>query len=789
MFDGRLCRCGYNIKPIRCPQCNARGLEKWIDSNARECDDCHWQNHAYIDTTTSMQKSMSKKMSGRIYEMLVFELLGAFAAFGMPFFGLPSMPWLAVALMALFPFYIFLPSEHEAIASRQQGTESLGAEAGGLLVLKGMVKTMIFAFVIVQFFVLPVSKLIPLGISFFYYFTLPTYYKTTQPFRMIEAWIRVGVGGLIAFFMLLAFAGTIQAWMLVAMSAAFFCTSFPHHKEAEPHEAGEVRVDVNLIPVVGKGINAARERIGGQLDGILDYAFLILMALALYLSNIGLPIGFVSTTLIAVILIGILRLVNVSGGSVAMLIALAVIAIGAINGAFNGDMLNIIFLSVWVLSLMAGLAAGKTGRPSMGILMIFMTFVVLSFTATGMMGQAVFGYWWPQVEAVGEMIAAPIGPLIEQMQTSIEDSVLLFTNPMAYYDTMNKRSVATKTVVKEGGSVKSIELSKSDLFTSVPGQLEPLLDPLVGSFEIQNQGEFDANKIKLDLWASWQDPTKMSISRASSAPINYGTLLEFECSKPNTPSPTIGTCFWESTTYPKEVKVVNFVFEKGVSSWRDLASCIDYDKIPVGCDDVNATYLHGSETIKVNANLTYDYNVNVSIPVDIISLGSYQDLLQAGEITLVDNITSQYTGGPVKVTLWSQRQPIRAGESSLFVASIYNDGQGEINNAELKLMILTSVGEITPVSSTFYNGNINTDGCGGIDSASYWGYNVITCTHNLPSRPIKSGEYVRFSFMIKPSESSLGGADRISRLIVGLANYEYVKTFSKSITIANNPWH
>jgi hypothetical protein len=50
---------------------------------------------------------------------------------------------------------------------------------------------------------------------------------------------------------------------------------------------------------------------------------------------------------------------------------------------------------------------------------------------------------------------------------------------------------------------------------------------------------------------------------------------------------------------------------------------------------------------------------------------------------------------------------------------------------------------------------------------------------------MKTGEYKRVSFFITPGNVT----DRKTSLIVGLANYEYIKTGSTSITVANAPWH
>jgi hypothetical protein len=381
------------------------------------------------------------------------------------------------------------------------------------------------------------------------------------------------------------------------------------------------------------------------------------------------------------------------------------------------------------------------------------------------------------------------------------------TNPMGYYDQMAKKGQATKSVVKEGGTTKSIELTKKDLFTSVTGELEPRLDPLIGSFEIQNQGEFNANRIKLDLWASWKNPVDLT------QVITTGILGKFECSQLSTSTGTgtsTGTCIWSQTTYPQEIRIVNFMFNTkswslpGVSECPDLKYCVDTtpgkecDCIDGCCDSPhdNATYKHSGQTVNVNVNLTYDYNVNVSIPIEVIDQVKYRNLLQARQITLQE-LTSQYTGGPVKATLWSQKQPVREGELSLFVASIVNEGGGTLNYTRsftilIPVDLVDSNKSIEIIAQTFKGvvGETTPTGCGDItanpnpprDTINGKDYYVIRCKH---VEPMKSGEYKRVSFFITPKDVT----DRKTSLIVGLANYEYIKIGSASITVANAPWH
>ncbi len=775
---------GYILKPgeVKCIDCGKvypAGWKKCQNPDPNNPDEpwdpynepgCGKPNEGYVGDT-KLSKSAKTRINTRIYEMLIYELVGVFLIFGLPFFGLPQMIWLGIVLMVLFPFYSFLPNEHEVLASVKRGEEEGGLShwGAGSLILKGMVKLMMFIFTVMQFIILPVSKLIPLAISFVYYFSLPTSYKITQPFKMLEAWLRVVVGFFIGGFILMAFNFTPQAISLCIMSIAFFCTSFPTHKSAAEEE-GVVKVQFfnKYGDVSGTNAFSAVEKI----------LFFMLMVWALITSQVG----------------------------------------------WGTSSFQIIFYAVWILSLLSGLMA-REGRPAMGILMILMTLFVFTFTATGVMGEAVFGYWWPQIYSFGESIAAPLAPMWEQAQSGMGDMWLMFTNPMGYYDVIAKRQQSATSVVKQGGTTKSIELTGTTLFTSVTGELEPILDPLIGSFEIQNQGEFEANQIGLKLWATWVDPKTVSATNPT-APIPTGTLKIFNCSQPSDTSsgkttetiilpsldplspPTIvtlneGVCNWFDTTYPQEMKIVNFVFNKNtwdLGGGDDLAICIEKspdgtgnpiceDKDLTGCCDStkhpNTTYKHSGQTIKVNVNLTYDYNVNVSIPIEVINQSKYRDFLLARQITLQE-ITSQYTGGPVKATLWSQKQPVRdSGELSLFVASIVNEGGGTLNNITyFRIKIPTDIADkVDLIAQTFQSIDKETppNGCKDppVIEGKYW---VIDCVHNSP---MKTGEYKRVSFFVTPK----GVTDRKTSLITGLANYNYTKTGSASIKIANAPWH
>jgi len=797
--------CQYRITPRRCPHCHG-----FMDANAHYCPHCNWENPSYVDTRVRIQKTMSKKIPTKIYEIAMFEIIGAFLVLGLPFLSFPSMPFLAVAFMAFLPLYIVLPSEQESIASRQRGMESLGQEAGGLLVLKSVSKTAMFAFAIFDFYRLPISKLIPLAISWVYYFKLPVSYKETHPFEMIEAWIRVGVGFVIAFLMYIAFIGSTQGLSLLFMAIAFFCTSFPRHRRAEPEDAGQVRVNIAMI--IGKRAADIIKNEKDILDPYLNMAFLFFMTLALMRADVGLS-GVLGSGLLMVFGIAVILLaLQMEPSHVVWIYIIAALYFSIWSGVFGDifgvgsteNMMQIMFFAVWMLSIITGLVGGKESRPATGILMIFMALFVFSFTATGVMGTSVFGYWWPQIASTVEAITAPIMPMLGQVQSGLGDAWLMMTNPMGYYDQMNKKNIATKSVVKEGGTTKSIELLKTDLFTSTPGELEPLHDILLGSFQIQNQGEFFANQIELLLWSSWMDPKAIALVGQTVEPTLTGTLEKFECSQTwnkcdlTTYGDQKGYSKWLEPTYPGEMRFVNFVYKKNqwdVGAAGNLAECAYNGTPQLDCSGQDYTFSHSGQQLKVNVNLTYFYNVNVSIPAEVMKQSKYRDLLMARQINLQE-LTSQYTGGPVKATLWSQRQPIRSDETSLFVASIVNDGGGTLNKVNHFWVLipkeLADKEKIEIVAQTFQNAKDTFEGCGtdknpkdgtGYGFGDYW---IIDCLNNYD---IKTGEYKRVSFFITPPASGHEVTDSRTFLLVGLANYQYTKTTSTGITIANAPWH
>lgn len=331
---------------------------------------------------------------------------------------------------------------------------------------------------------------------------------------------------------------------------------------------------------------------------------------------------------------------NEGGGfSTGLVVLIFLIGFGIIifSAGFT-QMPLLIFILFGSISMLAGVTMTAESRAFLGLPFILIFLFIFTSQYPAIMGQAVFGYWWPQVQLFGETFLTPLSGALGQAQNSLSDVWLMMTNPQLYYIRMTQSQQATKSVVMSGGTPKSIEYSRFDLFPSISGILDPF-EPIPVRVELENQGQFESLGSNLTLATVWIDPTD------NKEKTGYGSIANLECS--GTTSRITGNpayCNWTETIYPGEAKTVSFTLQEG-NAWGDLyTSCTDNTPSPPvlctsncltgSCTGVNISYTHSGQTVKVYSNLSYNYNVNVSIPLKMIDSSLYDKKLSAGEIVL-----------------------------------------------------------------------------------------------------------------------------------------------------------
>lgn len=703
-------------------------------------------------TFTSLSREMVKRLKNIIFIIGFYALLALASITVPPFFGLPPF-WMLFWAFIVRIFFIFTPTESEVINAYtmkfSNAPTPIGWRGGAGLLSRTILRALYYILLILQFMTynFPFFRIIAIIIAFIYYSSLPLRYKATQPHRLMEAWARPAFAVFLAWLFMTTFGGNVVGLSLGAMSLAFFASLPIIIEETDREQKGQVVVKVDML--------------GKRKDSLNTGIFIVCMLASAWFS--------------------IMQPQMWTG---------------------QGDMFWA-FAIIWGISFFSGLSTGTAGRPSLGIMMIIISLIVFSSTFTGYMGQALFGYWWPQVLGGIQWVGETFGPMWEGFQNAMGESWLMLTNPAGYYEMMMRRQQASTTRIKEGGSPLSIEMSRFELFVSISSILEPKFDPVVGTIELENRGEFHADTIEAIVWAEWVNPNTTKRRET-------GIFRKFNCSYPSDsgtglrslpppgPQYEVGSCNWTEVAYPNEIKQCSFAYQ--MNNWNtvyeepgsvppvlraiDLANVIQVDINPdPAVTEYVDVYEFGTNMINFRMNYSYHYNVNVSMPVEIINYDLYEDLLNAKEIIL-EELTSQYTGGPIKATLWSQRQPIRDTDESLFVASIFNDGYGEtILIDPFEVWIPDElVDSVDVVGHTF-------DTCTNSPITASDGYYKIICSFDAepPStnKPIENSEYKRVSFFLKPRPI----ADKVKKttLIIGKAKYKYRKEESQTLSIANSP--
>ncbi len=727
-------------------------------------------NAANVPHAQRLSVVTGKRVHGKLYEVFMFEIAGILSLFIPPIFGLPSLTYLAVALMTFIPLYSVLPSESQVVASLGGGR--ITREAGdqiGFLILKSISKIIAFSFIIFQFYVSFFAfRLLSVAIAFLFYFSLPMHYRTSQPSKMIEAWFRMGLGGYISFILMLTFGGMGPGSNLGTIFGSFglaFFLTFPVHI---PDQEGGV-ININFL-------NHETTQRGFQIFDRIWFSVFMVIAL----------VGFLSMT----------------------------------GGGWGID--RIMFYAFFGLSFFAGLSTGPEGKPALGIVMIFILMFVLTSSYPGYVGNAVFGYWWPQIQSFGDTYMGPLNDAWATAQRGLSDSWEMMTCPQCYYQKQLLKQQATKSVIMTGGTPMSIEISKFELIPSMPGTLEPN-EPTIGNMELHNQGQFTSGKIDLEIWTTRVNATELKEYA------DAGIVNNLYCTRSSSPQPSSSSglgkpasCQWQVQTYPTEMRSITFKLQEGSSGWDGAGAniatgcqdnsnksnptgCTCFTWGAGGCPVGNTTYKYSGTSVKVNANLTYTYVVNVSLPITIINSTVYLNKLAAGDITLQD-FTSEYTGGPVKATIFTPKQPARTDVPFLFVASIYNDGSGElvnITNFTITVYNGDAIDHVEVIGTDFRTGNTwpptnpKPNGCdssvgsvpGNLKNDTEGNF-YINCNHDITDSSgvsqdiIKPGEWKRISFYIHPS-NNIGNQKTVQ--IIGWAEYTYRKTTSQTLTVANAP--
>ncbi len=562
----------------------------------------------------------------------------------------------------------------------------------------------------------PFMRLLTLVVFTVAYLSFPSSGGDDKYKAYLTTW-RMILGFYFMLFFIFAFMNVLSVSPLIFASLALMAFAF-YFNLPETEAAASLGQKFSKFTIINK---TGGENPGGTMAfGIMIMVFGATMAL--FLGNmqstfLGIPI---LTLASLVYFAGIIFLLmsSASGATGEAVLFSGIASLGLIIGAFDLWMEKHYFAAMGYnmlvgLSVSTG-ASSVQARPIIGVTALSFAVIILSSAYPAVLGEAVFGQWWPSVESGVTTLVGPMGGAVGQMQESFQNAFLMFSCPSCYYEKQLQLQQANANM-KSGGTAKSIDVSDFTFqVVNVPEQ------PLLATATLQNNGEFSASNINVKLKPLQMKNKKGGLSDAGG--VNYKFVT---CSGT---TPVGGSCAWTGNSYNGDAKQITFTYgykdpaNPNNNPWgSSLGSCSCYNSAgklkgyclpptdeaekkndPTGCKkcanldqkltDVAAEgfesscnlnnkdtigYDYGGWSAVVGFDYSFDYIVNVSLDAQLMQGDTLNDLLLKKQITLRD-VKAEYSGGPVKASIWTQKQPVRASEDTLAVISIENAGTGTV---------------------------------------------------------------------------------------------------------------
>ncbi len=475
----------------------------------------------------------------------------------------------------------------------------------------------------------------------------------------------------------------------------------------------------------------------------------------------------------------------------------------------NGNLLSPFYTFQGILFILIGITGiyvtAKTHPVSRGeIGFVFYLMILFSLTTAypGVLGKAVFGEWWPQVNSTISPVFSSISDSFSQFKRGMSDAWLMFTCPQCYYEKKIKE-IQARSQLKKGGTIKSLEVVDFKVYA-----YQNYLDPerkLRIALTLQNQGEFPVKNVIAEF------------SGLSMAFTNTRGEIKYEKIEGVNPEEVVCTG-WEQSDdkgcklenkelLPKSriAMILTLPELKSASVGGEglLGECIcknmetgeTYFSCGLSCsletcknekgelckneENPGIVYMFGGREVKLDLSYQFSYQTNVSLQFEVISEKLYNQLFTAGKIEQ-QQTTSIYSGGPVKASLSTQFEPIPvkkgSGSTAVFVFAIQNTGTGMVKNATITISVPRIFKDIklsNPVSGY------------GVTCPDSSQSNQLICKLTSPLSP---GETRDITFDIKIDPSVLGSEEIKTLTLTARVDYIYGNTISRTLTILPAPF-
>lgn len=370
------------------------------------------------------------------------------------------------------------------------------------------------------------------------------------------------------------------------------------------------------------------------------------------------------------------------------------------------DSTTIVFVAIWAIGLIAGWSTVEN-RHAIGVIIVIVSFVIFTMgVGTQTVGKAAFGSWWPTVYKFGSNIFGPLFDGLSSFFSTMGRGFELISNPVGVANKIASGNYVGDPTTGAKGAL-GLKIDRVDVSPIFPYQ------PFQVTVKLKNEGGVDAENVEVALEVGEEAPTG-GIETSNI----YKAIRK-------------GESFQKFLTV-KDLGFDNTTQKAGDPPGHFEKAHVDEVFFFTGGEGLTCGVMNNfgvrSQYIPIAATVKYDYKVESSLPLEVVSREEWARRAVEGLDDRQKKVAASLSNSPIKLNLDAPEQPIRYGRP-IFVAMSLESAQktGQIDFIKkIKLsypeeLVMTKC-TLQPTSNT--NNQIVWDGVKGI--------NVIFCDFIIP---------------------------------------------------------
>ena len=574
----------------------------------------------------------------------------------------------------------------------------------GWLYMKSFLKILAISFAALEFSPLSVfpfkNILIPIIFLFYMYFTMPTGYKKSEPYKAAEAWFRMVLGFVLALLVMtfltpnptIAFTGVFWTQFVLLLAGVIIIGIISLFGSKLSDKTWLVTVLVGLIFIFSMPVLGAYAGTAMNMPGVS--AFYLMLAFFTAMperkeeeegdEKVKINVKIINVAKISETMDNLKKGWNIFGTIIFLVFALAG-GIPVFGWAGGGQSLQIAYGIVWILAILMGIVGGRESRPYLGVIVMILTIISFSFAYSSTLGAAIFGSYWGTIEHTGEVF---FGPIASQMDRASCDAYANYqcisSDPITC---KNAKLDCQKKLSDLQGSDRSIEITS---FIPAPKEIGLDASDHVANttvyMTIENTGTYVAKDVKVYIAGSKDEYPKFKYVENRETTKHIGDTEVQSCLGGDYAGGN--TCQWTGDFKPGSKGIINFVID-----WTK-----GDDQFPSELNEW--TYYYGLYP-EIKITTSFDYHVDSQYASHIRSSEEMTKLLQAGGDEA--GTVSRYTGGPMIASIWMP-QYVESGKTTFLTAALTNSKEGTATAASTCLYVPKWAGTLTRSSGEVRDG-------------------------------------------------------------------------------------